>query len=379
MTFTITSGWRSLVLSACVLVPFTAYSQVTLTGAYQLSTDSTGSATSQSWTTDAGTGIWNLWLALDPNATLPVNGPSDAQAGIDIPLEVGHFYTYYIFSQPNGGYSFDGLNLFFDGNNSTPGISVFGAINSSNFRPNSGSTWTLAGAPVAGSGTSFYTSNGVVVVLNAYNWNTPATPPGDVCQSYEFAPAPADVLSYFGSFTLRVFPAAALSLSQTGGPPGTKLTTTGSGFAPTEAVYIYGNYIGGSPLMKTAADASGAFTISAPEPQMPYGPIDFYAVGLTSGKLGAAPFFVSAAMVVTPHTGVPGDTATAAGFGFGAGETVDIYWEEPRQLLGTATANEQGTSTLKITIPADAPLGLNAVLGVGATTQATAVGKVKVE
>jgi hypothetical protein len=79
-------------------------------------------------------------MALDSNASLPVNGPSDAQAGIDIPLELGHSYTYYIFSQPNGGYSFDALNCSSIGNNSTPGISVFGPIDSSDFAPNSGST-----------------------------------------------------------------------------------------------------------------------------------------------------------------------------------------------------------------------------------------------
>jgi hypothetical protein len=148
-------------------------------------------------------------LALNPDATLPINGPSEAQGGIDIPLGVGHIYTYYIFSQPNGGYSFDGLNLFFDGNNSTPGVSVFGAIDSSNFLPNRGSTWTLAGASVVGAGTSFYMSGGVIVVLNDYNWNNPATPPGDVCQSHEFAPAPGNALSYFGSFTLQVWPASS--------------------------------------------------------------------------------------------------------------------------------------------------------------------------
>lgn len=370
-----------LVLFIFLLVPFSMFPQVTLTGAVELSTDSTGSATNQRWNTlgGGGDGIWDLWVASDPNAALPVNGPSDAQAGIDIPLEVGRAYTYYIFSEPNGGYSFDGLNLFFDGNNSTPGISVFGAINSSNFRPNSGSTWTLAGASVAGSGTSFYTSGGVIVVLNGYNWNTPADPPGDVCQSLEFAPAPGNVLSYFGSFNLQVWPAAALSLSQTGGPPGTKLTTTGSGFAPTETVGIYANHIGGPPLMTTTADASGAFTISTHEPQIPYGPIDSFAVGQTSGKLGAASFFVTAAMVATPHTGVPGDTVTANGLGFGAGEAVDVYWDEPRQLLGTTTANGQGTSTLKITIPANAPRGLNGVRGVGQTTKATGVGEIVVK
>lgn len=49
------------------------------------------------------------------------------------------------------------------------------------------------------------------------------------------------------------------------------------------------------------------------------------------------------------------------------------------QLLGTTAATGQGTSTLKITIPANAPLGQNAVLGVGETTHATALGKIKVE
>jgi hypothetical protein len=145
-----------------------------------------------------------------------------------------------------------------------------------------------------------------------------------------------------------------------------------------ETVAIYVNHIGGSPLVTATANASGAFTISAREPQSAYGPIDFYAVGLTSGKLGAAPFFVSAAMVVTPNHGVPGDTLTAVGLGFGAGETVDIYWDEPRQLLGTTTANAQGTTALKIAIPANASRGPNAVLGIGETTQATALGKVSV-
>jgi hypothetical protein len=146
-----------------------------------------------------------------------------------------------------------------------------------------------------------------------------------------------------------------------------------------ERVGIYVNHIGGSPLITATTDASGAFTVSAHEWQMPYGPISFYAVGQTSGKLGPAAFFVTAAMVVTPNKGVPGNTVTANGFGFGAGETVDIYWREPWQLLGTATTNKQGTSTLKITIPANAPVGPNAVLGVGETTQATALGKVTVE
>jgi hypothetical protein len=211
------------------------------------------------WNTLGGDYDWDLWLALNPDATSPVNGPSDAQAGISITLEAGNSYTYYTFVQPDVSFSFDGLNLFFDGNNSTPGISVFGPINSKSFIPNSSGTLTLAGAPVAGSGSAAYSSGGVVVVLTGYTFNAPATPPGDVCQMKEFSPTPGDIASAFGSFTLQVFPAAALSLSQTGGPPGTKVTTTGSGFAPLETVDIYIDHIGGPPLITTTTDAGGAF------------------------------------------------------------------------------------------------------------------------
>jgi len=377
MTLTITSGWRFLVLCALLLVPVAAYPQVTLTGAMLVSTTSNGTWNNYSeLNTVGGDNWWDLWLALNPDATSPVNGPSDAQAGISIPLQAGTSYKYYFFgSGPccTASYSFTEMNLFFDGNTSTPGISVFGALNSAAFAPDSNTTLTLGGTPVAGSGTGFYTSGGVTVVLTGYDNNAPETPPGDVCQPFEFSPG--DALSTIGSFSLQVFPAATLSFSQTGGPPGTKLTTTGNGFAPMETVDIYVNHVGGSPLMTTTADAGGGFTIIAREAQAAYGPVDFYAVGQTSGNLGAASYFVTAAMAVTPDRGVPGDAATATGVGFGAGETVDIYWVEPRQLLGTTTANGRGTGSLKITIPANARTGVNAVLGVGETTQATAYGK----
>src|SRR5580704_11827132 len=41
---------------------------------------------------------------------------------------------------------------------------------------------------------------------------------------------------------------AALSLTQTSGAPGTKITLTGSGFAPSETVEVYGGHIGAAPF-----------------------------------------------------------------------------------------------------------------------------------
>ncbi len=366
--------------AAFLLMPLAAYSQVTLTGAIQFSTNSSGAFSgNQSWNTYGGDPCWDLWLALNPDASSPLNGPSDAQAGISIPLSAGNSYRFYMFGAPDLSISRNGLNLFFDGDNSAPGISVFGETNRTEFSPNSSSgTRTLAGGTVAGSGTGFYGAGGVVVVLNGYNWNAPANPPGDVAQAFAFSPASGNVPDFFGLFTLKVWPAATLSLSQTGGPPETRLVVTGSGFAPTETVTIYANGIGSFRFM-TTTDASGNFTVNAQVPQVPYGPISLYAVGQTSGKLGAASFFVTAAMVMTPGSGVPGNAITAYGFGFGAGETVNVYWAEPRQLLGTTTANTQGTVGLEITIPANAPTGANKVIGVGQTTSAKGSGGVVVK
>src|ERR1039458_1875558 len=179
--------WRCVALAALLMVPLSAYPQTTLTGAIQFSTNSNGAASGGLlWNTLGGDSYYDLWLAQNPDATSPVNGPSDAQAGIAIPLEAGNSYTFYIFGQPGPGIitGFNGLNLFFDGNNSVPGISAFGMTKGSGFLPNSGSTLTLQGTAVSGSGTTNYPAGGVLAVLTGYTWNTPATPPGDVCQPF---------------------------------------------------------------------------------------------------------------------------------------------------------------------------------------------------
>jgi len=200
-----------------------AYPQVTLTGAIQFSTNATGvgTTTSEIWNTLGGDNRYDLWLALNADATSPVNGPSDAQVGIDITLAAGDTYKYYIFGAPGFSTGFDGLNLFFNGNNSTPGISAFGPTNGSQFQPDGNSTLTLAATSVAGSGRTFYRSGSVVAVLTGYDWNAPATPPGDVCQAYTFVPGGG--VSLFGSFTLQAFPAASLSSSLSSASPGTEI------------------------------------------------------------------------------------------------------------------------------------------------------------
>jgi len=373
------SARRSVPFAAILLLPWSAYSQNTLTAAVQFSTNYSGSfaGPGDTWNTLAGDNLFNLWLALNPDATLPVNGPSDAQAGIALPLEVGNSYTYYIFGAQGALDKFYGLNLFFDGNNSTPGISVYGAVNKANFRANGGSTITMDRTPVMGSGSTFYSSGGAIVVQNGYDWNAPATPPGEVCQPFVFSPGSTPC--FFGSITLQVYPAASLSLSQASSPPGTRFTATGSGFASTETVNIYAAHIGTSPLGAVTTDASGSFTATVLEPGLPYGPIDFFAVGLSSGNLGAARFSVTPTLITVPKTQWPGLPITAYALGFGPEEKVDVYWNNPRQLLGTVAANGYGTGILTITVPANASRGKNATFAAGETTKVIGIATVWVE
>ncbi len=373
----------SFCLSVALLLPFAAHAQITLTGAIQFSTNATGAfSENQSWNTFGGDGAWDLWVARNPDASGPVNGPSDDQAGINIPMVAGNSYRLYIFGAPDINISLNGLNLFFNGEESTPGISVFGPTNSSLFTTNSSSnTRTLNGGVVAGSGTSYIISNGVIGVLTNYSWNSPGTPPGDVCQPFTFASGGG--ASFSGSFTVRVFPAAALSVGQPSGSPLSELSFTGSGFLPGETVGIYPNRIGSSPIGFALAGSDGSFSKTLREPQHAFGTLELFALGLSSGDLGATKISVTAGVAASPESVEPGGTVAAEGVGFGAGETVSVYLDNPRELIGTATANTVGSfvgaNAIPVTIPANASTGLNALVAIGEKTGAIGIGKLIVK
>jgi hypothetical protein len=363
--------------------PPIAYPQVRLTGAIQFATNSSGAfSENQSWNTLGSEPCWNLWVTRNSDASSPINGPSDSQAGINISLDAGSKYQFYTFGAPDLSIRFNGLNLFFDGNGSIPGISVLAATNSSHFRPNyNGGTRTLAGDTVAGSGTTAYRGHNVTAVLTEYIWNAPTASQPDVCQAFSFAPGGGP--SFFGSFTLEIFPVAAFHLSQRSGSPGASVTLAGSGFAPAESVLIYSGHLGSSLIAKPVADASGSFSISGRVPPHSNGPVDIFALGQTSARLGVSSFFVTPALATVPSSAKAGDAATAEGFGFGTGEIVSVYWNNPRVLLGTVIANGVGSfagqNALNFTIPENASPGTEVIIGIGQTTKAVGVGEIKVQ
>ena len=369
-------------LSALLLIPVAAFSQTTLTGAVVFSTSPGGSVIDESyWNTLGGDHSFDLWLALDPSATIPVNGPTDELSAINIPLEPARTYKYYTFGQADVSTSFTGINLFFNGDNATPGISAFGPLNGSTFLPDSSSTYSLQINPTAGSGNTFYNSGQVIVLLTGFDWNSPKTYPGNVCQPYTFTPGDNPV--FFGSFSLEVFSAAKFTIGSANVQPLTHISLSGIGFAPTEKVGFFADGLG-SPLIGTVTtDASGSFATNINAPQAPYGTLNLFALGGTSGDLGAAKISVTAGLFAAPQVVAPGGATTAQGVGFGSGETVSVYLDEPRELLGTATADRVGSfissNAATVQIPANAKRGLNGFIGVGQTTNAIGLGKLVVE
>jgi streptogramin lyase len=179
---------------------------------------------------------------------------------------------------------------------------------------------------------------------------------------------------------------ANLSVSPTSGFYRSNLTFKGSMFAPNENVQIYTIGVGSAVLASATADASGSFTTSARDPQEPfsnYGPSLFLGVGESDGKLGAATFFPMPKLTLSPDSGPVGATVTAQGYGFGPLQPVQVYWNNPRTLLGSVMADINGTfggsMALTFTIPTGAPAGTNGAIGVGKTTDAKGHGSFTVQ
>lgn len=191
-------------------------------------------------------------------------------------------------------------------------------------------------------------------------------------------PAPS-----LASAELYLQPTAGLAVSPTSGVFKQSLVLTGTAFAPNETVNIYTDITTTAPTYTAVSGADGSFVLATIIKPDTYGLHTLIGVGQSSRLFGAAPVTETARLIMQPNTGSVGSTITANGFGFGAGEQVKVYWNNPRTLLGTATANSlgtfAGTTALTVTIPAGAPTGSNLLGGVGQTTHAVGKGTVTVQ
>ena len=172
-----------------------------------------------------------------------------------------------------------------------------------------------------------------------------------------------------------IYRAANLAVSPPTGAFRSQLSFTASGFWAYENVRIYSDGFGSPVIASATADASGSFTVTARAPASPFGPRIFLSLGEGSGKVGAANFSMMPRLVLTPSSGPPGTSVTAQGYGGDTGESVEIYWNNPRTYLGAATADTNGafagTAALPFTVPAASPLGPDGVFAQVGGTLAT--------
>jgi len=157
----------------------------------------------------------------------------------------------------------------------------------------------------------------------------------------------------------------------------TSLAFTGAGFARTKTCRF--TKAASAPLSWLAsatADSTGSFTAAASAPQSDYGARVFVGAGQSSGKLGAARFSMGPRLVLNPDSGPNGSEVTVEGYGFGPFEKVKVYWNNPRTLLHTVTADVygsfDGSAGHRIKVPATAPPGTYTVSAHGQTTRARA-------
>jgi WD40 repeat protein len=125
---------------------------------------------------------------------------------INIPLTVG-LHTFRFFVEPTYSYNPLGLNLFFDGQTKTPGISAVTTAEKVRgerrpFAAGRGNTMRVDDGPTTGAGTLVYTRNDWVVELIGYRYEDPAVFKQDFVSHQGMLPDGApDVV---GTITLRV-------------------------------------------------------------------------------------------------------------------------------------------------------------------------------
>ncbi|NEO16758.1 MULTISPECIES: PEP-CTERM sorting domain-containing protein [unclassified Moorena] len=178
-----------------------------LTGLIEFLTNGSGSTGLAVWDTGADRD-WDLFVTNDGEYGDFINDPTTRK--IDFELTKG-IHTFTIYGDGRsflGNQSHYGLNLFFNGETTNPGISVFGALAQStdsdpDFLPNSsGSTRGLDGSIVPGSGTLSFIDGLTTVTLTDYIYQAPNVQQKN--RVSERSIGPNRYLDMVGEFTLNV-------------------------------------------------------------------------------------------------------------------------------------------------------------------------------
>lgn len=160
--------------------------------------------------------------------------------------------------------------------------------------------------------------------------------------------------------------------NNTSGPIGSKLTISGNGYTPGEAVNIQWNYNGpgtGSTVATATATFSGAFTTSFLVPNDTVGSYQIAAIGASSQIVTQQTFNTEDSLAVDPLSASPGNTITVTGTGFQAGESVQLFLDSTSGTqLASATADSNGNITAPVSLPTSIVSGAHTVIGFGETS-----------
>jgi hypothetical protein len=204
--FSVSDGTLFSVVPATMTINVT--SNLFLTGIINFSTDADGNIGVHGWNTLSGDPPHDLWVIEGDN----LNGSfvSSSNASINLPLVDGES-TFTLYGNPGSSESFpfSGLNLFFNGNDNNPAISVFAPVLTSDVPPvvpsvnNSVSTVNLGFTEIVpASGSATFTDGDKIVELTSYSWYSPTVYGLDRIQAYSSSPGQG--LDFVGKFTLEI-------------------------------------------------------------------------------------------------------------------------------------------------------------------------------
>lgn len=166
----------------------------------------------------------------------------------------------------------------------------------------------------------------------------------------------------------------ALSLDRTSANYGSAVAASGSGFGPSETVNLYLDSTSSSVIATATTSSAGNFSVTFAMPDTANGNHTVIARGVTSKKQATKTLKMNATLARDPYQGVPGTSIVVTVHGFGANETVDLWFDSSSGLkLGTVTTGAAGTGSVTITMP-QATAGWHDYLGTGRTSGVTAYG-----
>jgi hypothetical protein len=163
-----------------------------------------------------------------------------------------------------------------------------------------------------------------------------------------------------------------LTVTPSTGVPGIDFAASASGFTPLETVTLIAYASAPVGIATATADSSGVASLDGHLPQTPFGALGFIAAGQSSGVVRSGVISLRPRLSVAPASGAAGSTVTATGFGFAAGETINLEWSSPQTSLGNSRANKDGTFSAEVVIPSGAPAGPNRLIAIGQRTGAAA-------